>query len=524
MSDDEKTKFTDIFWRKNLVYPDAASIFTFRPKLAEEVKDDCYVVLDTNVLLIPYTTGEHSLDQIKNIYSKLAANKRLVIPGQVAREFADNRVNKLKDLYQQILKKKNTEPLSLGTYPLLGNLDAFKKATESQREVNKSLRNFNKAIDEVLEAIMKWYWDDPVSKLYGELFVADLVADPECDEAALKARLERNIEYKLPPAYKDAAKMDSGIGDLIIWDTILGLAKDQKKSVIFVSGEQKPDWVNVIEKQALYPRYELVNEFYLASEGQSFHIIKFSDFLKLFGATDEVVEEIRKEESVQQIGNLPTPPISNRIVRAWLDSIINPLCVRFEEEVEILQDKRWYWDTHNRRIENLYITLSKHTPYLDTMKQFFNFYPIIQENIVRRDQELNKLNNLSKHLRELILNNLQFLEIYKRAKADETQDDLGIPVNKNLIGGLGDDFHTNQIATYVFNRYGKLSTSSSYRSVWNKYGDEMLAILESEPLCHLSKAIEETAATMLNIVCHLCQLLGEIRNHLSLSFGEPIHE
>src|SRR5205085_6004956 len=54
-------------------------------------------------------------------------------------------------------------------------------------------------------------------------------------------------------------------------------------------------------KQALYPRYELIDEFRRSSGGQSFHIIKFSTFLDLYGASKKVVEEVRKEEVQAQI-------------------------------------------------------------------------------------------------------------------------------------------------------------------------------------------------------------------------------
>lgn len=48
----------------NSIYPDATSVFTWRPKSIEVVADDCVVVLDTNVLVVPYTVSPKSLDEI----------------------------------------------------------------------------------------------------------------------------------------------------------------------------------------------------------------------------------------------------------------------------------------------------------------------------------------------------------------------------------------------------------------------------------------------------------------------------
>ncbi|MBK7181195.1 MAG: hypothetical protein IPH82_29115 [Chloroflexi bacterium] len=103
--------------------------------------------------------------------------------------------------------------------------------------------------------------------------------------------------HKIPPGYKDAAKDDDGIGDLLIWHTILQVGKERNANVIFVSGEEKADWWHKSEGQVLYPRYELVDEFRRASDEKSFHITSFSQFLNLFGASESIVKEVREEEN-----------------------------------------------------------------------------------------------------------------------------------------------------------------------------------------------------------------------------------
>jgi len=79
--------------------------------------------------------------------------------------------------------------------------------------------------------------------------------------------------------------------------TILELAKTQKKNAIFVTGEEKPDWWHRSSGQTLYPRYELIDEYYRNSENNTFHIISFSEFLELYDANEEIVEEIGMLES-----------------------------------------------------------------------------------------------------------------------------------------------------------------------------------------------------------------------------------
>lgn len=292
----------DIFI-SNLVYPDAQAIFQFHLKPLNEIKDDCYVVVDTNALLVPYTVNPKSLQEIRNTYLKLVESKRLIIPGQVAREFARNRASKVSELYQQLSKKRDAQGLPrLEPYPLLESMSEFKEALELSSKIDSYTREYRKKLGEVLSRIKDWIWDDPVSLIYRELFSADVVVDLPIDDK-VKEEIEKDLDnrstHSIAPGYKDSSKPDKGVGDLLIWRTILDTAYKHSKSVIFVSIDEKSDWWYQSEKQALYPRYELVDEFRRASNQQSFHIVTFSRFLELYGASQDVINEVRREEQVK---------------------------------------------------------------------------------------------------------------------------------------------------------------------------------------------------------------------------------
>lgn len=298
---DSKKKYNNIFIA-NSIYPEVNSIFEINQNL-EEIKDDCYIILDTNVLLLPYKTGKESLNQIKQIYKKFIDEYRLIIPGQVAREFVKNRPYKIVDLYESLTRKKNRESFTnAGSYPLLESLEEYQQVKELEKILEKKLDEYKKKIDKLLQHIQNWTWNDPVSLMYGELFTDDVILDLEIDKEVLKEDLLNRQAHDIPPGYKDASKLDSGIGDLLIWYCILEVGKKYKKSVFFVSGDKKPDWrYNANGNHALYPRYELVDEFRRYSEGQVFHIIELSDFLKFYGANQDVIKEVKKEENLHNI-------------------------------------------------------------------------------------------------------------------------------------------------------------------------------------------------------------------------------
>jgi rRNA-processing protein FCF1 len=265
-----------------------------------EIKDDCYLVLDTNVLLLPYTINSKSLKEIKDTYLQLVNANRLFIPGQVAREFANNRAKKIAEIHQQLSKKRNAQGLNkLESYPLLDSVGNFQEAQEIFAKIEELTKDYRKRIGEVLNQIKSWAWNDPVSLAYRDLFRNDVIFDLVIDDVQKKhieEDLQSRVIHSIPPGYKDSYKVDKGIGDLLIWKTILEIGKKHCKNIIFVSNDEKSDWWYQSENEALYPRYELIDEFRRASNQQSFHIVTFSRFLELYGASQEVVKEVEEKE------------------------------------------------------------------------------------------------------------------------------------------------------------------------------------------------------------------------------------
>jgi hypothetical protein len=280
------------------VYPTAENIFNASLMPIEGIKDECIFVLDTNALLLPYSTGSQSLTEINKVFEKLKQQNRLIVPGQVAREFANNRPEKLKEIFQQLNRKQSSiQSLGIGKYPLLGGIGDYKKAIEIEKEINEKLVQYRKAINTLVEQVKQWTWDDPVSLMYRNIFTKEVLLDISIDKDKIKQELEYRYLHKIPPGFKDDGKPDDGIGDLIIWLTILEIAKG-KKHVVFVSGDEKNDWYHRSEKQALYPRFELIAEFRKYSKGQTFHILKLSELLNLLGADEKAVKEVEIEEKI----------------------------------------------------------------------------------------------------------------------------------------------------------------------------------------------------------------------------------
>lgn len=397
----------DIFI-KNSIYPKAEEIFSSSNQPLDKVKKDCLFVVDTNALLVPYFASSQDLEQIKLIYSSLIERSRFYIPGQVAREFASNRPDKIKELFQQLTKRQLLiQDFKFSSYPLLNNIEEYQKLLEIENEYNNVAHKFKKQyklqLDKVLEIIKNWSWNDPVSELYKNLFTKHVIYDLIIeDKESLKSEMERRYKHKIPPGYKDQSKSDDGIGDLLIWFTILEIAKKFKKSIVFVSGEEKSDWIIKSEGQILYPRFELMAEFNLAAPGLSFHIIKLSQFIELSEGSTKLIKEIKEIESNLSISSVDT---ALWLIRDLNDPIVSEILLELDNVkksvIEFVSKKDPLFTGKENFMDDLTQFHRTGVITFDLYKRLMNFYAIYnrRDNLpddvhLQNLQEIRVLKNL----------------------------------------------------------------------------------------------------------------------------------
>lgn len=296
MANEEENKF-DIFIAQKL-FPDAKALLTTEYEDVANIVENCDFVLDTNILLVPYLTGSESFDKLTEIYKQLVKEDRIFIPGQVTREFVINRSTKLTELYANLSARKSKAGKPDSKYhPILRKLSKFDELITAEKELNDSISKYQKTLSSIQSSVRDWSLNDPVSVVYREQFKESCIWELEIDEKVVKEKLDFRYTHKIPPGYKDSSKDDGGIGDLIIWMTILEIGKKRTNNLIFITGDEKADWQHRSDNRGLFPRFELVDEYRRASSGNTFYIISLSKLLELFDAGDKAVDEIKEYES-----------------------------------------------------------------------------------------------------------------------------------------------------------------------------------------------------------------------------------
>jgi hypothetical protein len=279
------------------VLPDVASSYGTQIRDIKDAVKDADVVLDTNVLLLPYGAGTDSLNAITKVYDALTTGKRLHLPAQVVREFLKNRPVKIGDLYKGIADKASRLQVPQLSYPILEAIPEFQEIKKSLTGIAGHVKDLQKANGGLLRTIRSWEWNDPVSLAYRKHLPASIVFEPKLDREKTLGELKRRYELAIPPGYKDAAKDDYGVGDYLVWKTILAIGARNKRDLIFVSGEEKADWQHRSDGTPLLPRYELLDEYMRSSGGKALYIVPLSRLLELLNVADRSVKEIKQEET-----------------------------------------------------------------------------------------------------------------------------------------------------------------------------------------------------------------------------------
>ncbi len=335
----------DIFYLEG-VFPEADKVFSSNYPSIEEIKEDCLFVLDTNILFVPFDTSEKSLTVIGEIFKSLKDNNRLFLPARVAREFAKNRGKTIGDVFLKIRQKKNglnSGNFKIDDYPLLENNNEFIQLKEKFEAVRKLISESRKLFGEIENHILSWNWDDPVSNIYTEIFTSDVVIEMTKTQEELEKDLKFRIEHKIPPGFKDSGKLDDGVGDLIVWQTVLEIGKLKNKNIILVSNDQKNDWYYIQDKTGLYPRFELFDEFRRFTNGNSIAMINFPQLLKMFNASEEIVDEV--ENSIRE-------------VRRQKENISEILWLRRNIEIETREIAfKYLTDEEKSKYENRFVNL-----------------------------------------------------------------------------------------------------------------------------------------------------------------------
>lgn len=319
---------------------------------------ECVFILDTNTLLNMYRYSKKTVDQYFKILEKLSDENRIWIPHQVGLEFFENRINVINDYdksYDKVLHTLNDTKLSIDVnyknHPYL-DWDEIKSKIDKGlssviNDVQQKKDNHPNLLenDHILEKLSKIF-ESKVGKGFSDEVLKNIYKEGE----------ERYIK-KIPPGYKDNKKeADKKYGDLIIWKQILEYAKENKKSIVFISGDLKEDWWLIKDGKNIMPLPQLKKEIYDYAN-VDFHIYTPDRFIEYYNEynkvekTPNLVNEVRKIREIIEIKNseyehglinYDTKHIDN--IESDIANIINHLMAEYSNTDELRNLLKYFYN------------------------------------------------------------------------------------------------------------------------------------------------------------------------------------
>lgn len=324
-------------------------------KEKQDLWEEAMFVFDTNVLLNLYRYSAKTRDALLDAFDSL--KDRVWIPYQVAYEYMNKRCEVIYEtVYRYDQFKKEIE--SFATKAI--NTLRLTPKDEEITELNKYLFKWLDSNKENNLLVLKTDEDEILEKILS-IFdgrVGDVVDEDELKK--IKEEGKKRFEACIPPGYKDNTKKkesddNNAYGDLIIWKQIIKYSKDNNKSVIYITHDQKEDWWNIVKGKTIGPRFELRREFYKETN-QKFHMYTMSSFIEAYNRTNEkakiidesAVEEVRDFDSDLSRNKKKKPrknqySIAEEISRVenTLDKLRNRI-ERRRKVVQAIEEKYYY--------------------------------------------------------------------------------------------------------------------------------------------------------------------------------------
>ncbi|MYX41130.1 DUF4935 domain-containing protein [Streptomyces sp. SID89] len=282
----------------------------------EEALKEATVVLDANVLLDFYRVIPDVRAEQINAFR--AVGERLWVPNRVGQEFHERRFNAIRD--QAALFKNCLEEFEGVKKQAFASLERLREACGApQDSFSGAARALSKSISRIIDevsamrdssdiSIESALRDDHILRAVDEMLkgkVGPPLSTEELDRVSRQA--EVRFEKKIPPGYCDAHKDKArAMGDLVLWEQILKEAGSGSRSVLFVTRDNKEDWVRRDREYRLGPRPELVAEMKKRA-GVRFYLVRPSEFLAL--AQEHLGTKVSKETLKAVALNIPDNPV-----------------------------------------------------------------------------------------------------------------------------------------------------------------------------------------------------------------------
>ena len=225
-----------------------------------------------------------------------------------------------------------------------------------------------------------------------------------------------------------------------------------------------------------------------------------------------------------------------QIVRAWFDTVINPLVKGLEKENSLLLRSNWTWQFRTGSLE--YIRHAKHyvpAAAQENLEQFLDFYPNVKAGIDQHDHAVEALVAACSRLHGTLVNLSPLSLVYEevstldslRSLANQSRhrggavEDTRERLLAEYFGGYPPSDHIALLAQYIINNTGDLPDHFTTAPFWNRFRERFTSILQSPGVAEQYRKTSGAGARLRETSVALSQTLQQIRFELSAKHDVP---
>jgi len=218
---------------------------------------------------------------------------------------------------------------------------------------------------------------------------------------------------------------------------------------------------------------------------------------------------------------MKTKKASKEIVRAWLDTILNPIYEGLKYVMDLLKEGNLTWDPFNKEM----IEISTLGTYYD-----YRYYPNFEQLVFTEFPELLNLNQEYDQKRKDL--NDACSQLYDELiQSDELRALLVTKINEfEKIGAISKSNAeyalrsdpVDWIAKYIVNNIKQLPDSHILHNIWNNESGKFFSFLENETIRPIKNKRDETYNSFQLVANKTFEEVKKKNADLSLKYGVPI--
>jgi hypothetical protein len=219
-----------------------------------------------------------------------------------------------------------------------------------------------------------------------------------------------------------------------------------------------------------------------------------------------------------------TPKVGDRIVRAWFDTVLNPLLQGLATESSLLAEGNLTWRFQQHRFASL-VPVRQHIfgEAWDNLDQFLSLNPDYVVLLEGHDRDLDALGVKCRALENRLSESEALLQLLDRVKSS-IGDLHGYRDFREIFGAIEPANYSKLVAEYIINNTETLPSYYTTAEFWNRYHEQFLKVREvdeNRPFWDAMKAEKDKFSATVD---RLATALKTRRHELSISANVPIVE